>query len=47
MSKKPLFNVLAKKVSHAAGKPVTFILAVLIILAWAATGPLFAESQKP
>ena len=45
MSKKPLFNVLAKKVSHAAGKPVTFLLAVLVIVAWAVTGPMFGYSD--
>ena len=45
MSQKPLFNVLAKKVSHAAGKPVTFLAAVLVIVAWAVTGPLFGWSD--
>jgi len=32
-------------ISSAAGKPVTFILAVLIIVVWAVTGPLFKFSD--
>ena len=31
-------------VAHAAGKPLTFVLAVTAILAWALTGPLFGFS---
>jgi low affinity Fe/Cu permease len=35
------FNVVAKWASRSSGKPVTFLLALLLILAWGVTGPLF------
>jgi low affinity Fe/Cu permease len=31
--------------AHAAGKPITFMLCCLIILVWAASGPLFGFSN--
>ena len=40
-NKRSLFDRFAQWASRASGRPVTFILAVLVILAWAATGPLF------
>jgi low affinity Fe/Cu permease len=39
------FSRFASQVAHAAGKPVTFALAVSIILVWAATGPIFHYSD--
>jgi low affinity Fe/Cu permease len=36
------FTRFAKRTSSAAGHPATFVGAVLIILVWAATGPIFA-----
>jgi low affinity Fe/Cu permease len=39
------FTYIATKISTAAGQPLTFILAVLVILAWGATGPLFGYSD--
>jgi low affinity Fe/Cu permease len=39
------FTRFAKRTSRAAGHPATFVLAVLIILVWAATGPIFAFSD--
>ena len=39
------FTRFAKKTSTFTGKPVTFIVAVLIISAWAITGPLFQFSD--
>lgn len=39
------FSRLAKFVSHAAGRPAAFVLAVLIIAAWVVTGPLFGFSD--
>jgi low affinity Fe/Cu permease len=36
-----LFDRFAKLTSRAAGHPATFIAAVLILLVWAATGPIF------
>ncbi len=39
------FTRFAKKTSTLTGKPATFILAVLIIVTWAVTGPLFGFSD--
>ncbi|HQU94102.1 MAG TPA: low affinity iron permease family protein, partial [Pyrinomonadaceae bacterium] len=40
-----LFTRFARIASSAAGRPVTFILAVLIIVGWAVVGPLFGFSD--
>jgi low affinity Fe/Cu permease len=40
-----LFNNIATFISVAAGQPLTFILAVVIILLWGVTGPLFHFSD--
>ena len=46
MNGKPsLFTRFAKATSQLAGRPVTFILAVLLLVVWAATGPLFGYSD--
>jgi low affinity Fe/Cu permease len=39
------FNMCATKISSAAGQPLTFITAALIIVIWAVTGPLFGYSD--
>ena len=39
------FNRFATKTSTAAGQPVTFVIAVLIILVWGVTGPMFHYSD--
>jgi low affinity Fe/Cu permease len=39
------FSRLAKWTSHAAGHPLAFAFAVLIILGWAITGPIFHFSD--
>ena len=39
------FTRFAKWTSRAAGHPATFVVAVLIIVVWAATGPIFAFSD--
>jgi low affinity Fe/Cu permease len=39
------FSRFATVAARAAGKPVTFVIAVAIILAWAACGPLFDYSN--
>jgi low affinity Fe/Cu permease len=44
-SKQSWFTRAAKWASHAAGRPSTFIGAVLIILIWAISGPLFGFSD--
>ena len=35
------FNRLAKAISRLAGRPLTFALAIGVILAWLVTGPIF------
>ncbi len=39
------FTRFAKRTSTITGRPVTFILAVGLIIAWAVTGPLFNYSD--
>lgn len=39
------FTRFAKRTSTITGRPITFILAVVIIFAWAVTGPLFHYSD--
>ncbi|HSQ98545.1 MAG TPA: low affinity iron permease family protein [Sphingomicrobium sp.] len=39
------FNWFATKTSTAAGQPLTFFTAVLVILIWAVTGPIFHFSD--
>ena len=39
------FNTLAKSISKFTGNPLCFGLALLTVLAWAVTGPLFGFSQ--
>ena len=39
------FNRLAKWTARAAGKPITFTLALGIVIAWVATGPIFGFSD--
>ena len=39
------FTRFAKKTSTYTGRPATFIIAVLIIVVWAFTGPLFDYSD--
>jgi low affinity Fe/Cu permease len=40
-----LFHRIARRISHAIGTPVAFIIAVLVCVAWAATGPWFDFSD--
>ena len=40
-----VFRVFAKWASWATGHPLAFVLAVVIIIVWAVTGPLFAYSD--
>jgi low affinity Fe/Cu permease len=39
------FNWFATKTSSAAGQPLTFVIAVTVILVWAVTGPIFRFSD--
>lgn len=40
-----IFTIFAKWTARVTGKPITFILAVLVILVWAVTGPIFNFSD--
>ncbi len=39
------FTRFAKKMAHLAGQPAAFVAAVVIIIVWAVTGPLFGFSD--
>jgi low affinity Fe/Cu permease len=39
------FTRFAKGTSHLAGRPATFVMATLLIVAWAVTGPIFDYSD--
>ena len=41
----PLYTRIAKAISHVTGRPSTFLLAVLVIMVWLVTGPLFGFSD--
>ena len=43
--KHSLFHSFANATAHAAGHPMTFAAAVLVIVVWAAMGPLFGYSD--
>lgn len=45
MSLKQLFNQFAKGAAAFTGRPAAFFLAVMIVLAWGMTGPLFRYSD--
>ena len=45
MSSTSWFAGFARSTSRAAGRPVTFLLAVSVMLVWALTGPIFSYSD--
>ena len=45
MNRRSPFSRFAKWTSHAAGHPTVFGLAVLIVVIWTLTGPLFGFSN--
>ena len=45
MNKKSWFNVFAKAAARISGRPMTFIVALLVIVVWAVTGPIFKFSD--
>ncbi|MFN2508056.1 MAG: low affinity iron permease family protein [Chthoniobacterales bacterium] len=45
MNKKSWFNIFAKAAARISGRPVTFTIALAIIIVWAITGPLFGFSD--
>lgn len=42
---KHMFARFATKISEWAGKPIVFILALILVLVWAALGPVFSYSE--
>ena len=40
-----IFTRIATGISHWAGQPLTFLLAAMVVVVWAVTGPLFAWSD--
>ena len=44
-SRSEWFSAFSQGASRFTGKPITFIVAVLAVVAWAATGPLFNYSD--
>lgn len=40
-----LFTKFASGVAHASGKPVTFAICLVVVLAWALSGPMFHFSD--
>src|SRR6266850_6555166 len=40
-----LFARFANRTAHAVGHPFTFIIALAVVIVWAATGPLFSFSD--
>jgi hypothetical protein len=42
---KRTFAHIATAVAHHSGRPITFLLAALIIIAWGVTGPIFGYSD--
>ena len=41
----PFFEKFSAKVTRATGKPIAFILALLVIIGWTVTGPIFNYSN--
>ena len=40
-----IFSEVASYIAHLSGRPITFLLAVLIIVCWGLTGPIFNYSD--
>lgn len=40
-----LFSKFATKTAKIAGRPATFVMAVVLVVVWAATGPIFGYSD--
>ena len=45
MSVSKTFSDLAETVAHATGRPLTFMICVLVVIVWAVTGPFFGFSD--
>lgn len=40
-----LFTIIASKCAHAMGQPAAFIISTLLVMIWAAAGPVFRYSD--
>lgn len=45
MSLEKTFADLASRIAHASGRPLTFCICVLLVVAWAMSGPMFGFSE--
>ncbi|MEH3144670.1 MAG: low affinity iron permease family protein [Methylobacterium frigidaeris] len=45
MSPSKVFTALASRVAHASGRPVSFVVSLVAIAAWAVSGPFFHYSD--
>jgi low affinity Fe/Cu permease len=45
MTARSVFSRLARSTARASGQPVTFLVALLVIVAWLVTGPIFHFSD--
>jgi low affinity Fe/Cu permease len=45
MSRRSWFSRFAASVAHASGRPIAFLLAVVTIVVWVVSGPIFAFSD--
>ena len=45
MKRRSRFDRMAKWTAHVSGRPLTFVLAVAVIVAWGLSGPLFGFSD--
>jgi low affinity Fe/Cu permease len=41
-----MFNKMARKISHIAGHPASFVTAVMVVLVWGSAGPWMGYSDK-
>jgi low affinity Fe/Cu permease len=41
-----IFRHIARQTAHAVGSPIAFAIAVLVVIAWAVSGPLFGYSDS-
>lgn len=40
-----MWNSFTRRIEHSVGRPVTFLIAILIIIVWGASGPIFGWSD--
>lgn len=45
MKQNTLFNKVARRIASTTGRPGTFLFALFVVVAWAATGPIFHYSD--